>query len=318
MFNHILVPLDGSTLAECVLPHVTVMAGAMGSSVTLFHSLERLTASSVNSPVNPLDWQMRRQEARLYLESIQTRLLKVIPSVEVVLVEGPAAERVIEFAHNNLVDCLVLSSHGRSGLTGWNISSVVQKIMYRSYISTLIIRAYGEKTPVEGYKKILVALDCSSRAESALPVGIMLARQSNTELVLAHVVKQPDMPRRLPPSPEDTDLALKMVERNHSAADEYLKQLSSQLASENISPVTKLVDGTTVAATLHNLVKSEQIDLVILSAHGIQGNTTWPYGSVTVSFIAYGTTPLLVMQDVPYSRAEVTRAEKAAVESFGH
>jgi nucleotide-binding universal stress UspA family protein len=318
MFNHIMVPLDGSELAECAVPHAVILAEAMGSKVTLFHSLERLQPSSVFAPVNPHEWQMRKTEAEQYLNTITEKLRHKIPDVDQVLVEGPAAERVIEFAHSSGVDCIVLSSHGRSGLTGWNISSVVQKIILRAYVSTLIVRAYSEDPFAGGYKKIMVALDCSNRAESALPIGILLARDIKSELVLAHVVKNPEMPRSLPPSSEDIALSEKMIERNHAAAEEYLKQLTFQLSSENVTPIVKLLTGQSVASTLNSLVKSEKIDLLILSAHGNQGGTTWPYGSIAVSFIAYGTTPLLVMQDIPHGAAKTTRAERAAKESFGH
>lgn len=318
MFNHILVPLDGSNLAECVLPHVKIMADAMGSRVTLLHSLERPNQSTDLYPVNPLDWHMRRAEAKLYLEKIAEKLGEALSDVNSVLLEGSAAENVIEYAHNNGVDFMILSSHGRSGLSGWTINSVVQKIILRSYTSILIVRAYGAQNLVSGYNRIMVALDCSSRAETAVPMGIMLAGAQNAELLLAHVLKAPEMPGKLPPSAEDVKLSEQLLERNQAVAKEYLEQLTAQLSSESIVPATRLTAGNNVAATLENLVKSEKVELVILSAHGYEGDTSWPYGSVAVNFIAYGSTPLLVMQDIPFSRAARTRAEKAAGESAGH
>ncbi len=318
MFDHILVPLDGSNLAECVLPHVKIMAEAMGSKITLFHSLERPDQSTGLYPVSPLDWHMRRAEAKLYLDRISEELSETLSGVSCVLVEGSAAESVIEYAHGNGVDLMILSSHGRSGLSGWNISSVVQKIVLRSYTSMLIVRAYRAQSSVSGYNRIMVALDCSSRAESAVPMGVMLACAQNAELLLAHVLKAPEMPRRLPPSAEDLKLSEQLIERNQAVAEEYLKQLTDQLASERVLPATRLTVGRNVAATLENMVKSEEIELVILSAHGYEGDTNWPYGSVAVSFIAYGSTPLLVMQDIPFCRVARTRAEKAAGESSGH
>lgn len=317
MFNHILVPLDGSELAECVLPHVRIMADATGAAVTLFHSLERLDSSDLY-PLNPLDWHMRRAEAKLYLEKIAGNLKENLSEVNSVLVEGPAAESVIEYSHSNDVDFLILSSHGRSGLSGWNISSVVQKIVLRSYTSMLLVRAYGTPSTVTGYERIMVALDCSNRAESSVPTGIMLASANSSDLLLAHVLKAPEMPRRLPPSSDDIKLSEVLMERNHSVAEQYLKELTEQLASERVLPTTRLITGRNVAATLEKLVKGEGIDLVILSAHGYEGDSNWPYGSVAVSFIAYGSTPLLVMQDIPFSRARRTSAEQAAGESSGH
>jgi nucleotide-binding universal stress UspA family protein len=72
-----------------------------------------------------------------------------------------------------------------------------------------------------------------------------------------------------------------------------------------------------VVSSLHTQVEQEQADLLILSAHGYGGETRWPYGSVVISFIAYGTTPLLVLQDLPQERIEPSPAEIAAKERGG-
>jgi nucleotide-binding universal stress UspA family protein len=62
----------------------------------------------------------------------------------------------------------------------------------------------------------------------------------------------------------------------------------------------------------------EPVDLVVLSAHGYSGSAEWPYGSVALNFIAYGTTPLLIVQDLVESEARRSKAEAAAAESKGH
>jgi hypothetical protein len=64
---------------------------------------------------------------------------------------------------------------------------------------------------------------------------------------------------------------------------------------------------------LHDLVEREGADLVILSAHGYSGNTKWPYGSVVTNFIAYGTTPLLIVQDAPAESSRSARAQAREV-----
>jgi nucleotide-binding universal stress UspA family protein len=71
-------------------------------------------------------------------------------------------------------------------------------------------------------------------------------------------------------------------------------------------------------ATLHELVAVEDVDLVVLSAHGYSCKTKWPYGSVTASFIDYGTTPLLVVQDLSTGVIEHTQAETTTREHKGH
>jgi nucleotide-binding universal stress UspA family protein len=315
MFSHMLVPLDGSELAECALPHAIVQARAMGARLTLLHSLER----NSTSPVKPVEWHMRKAQASIYLQRTASRLKPSIPGVETALVEGPAAESIIEYAHGNDVDFMVVSTHGASGLTGWNISSVVQKVILRSYTSTLLVRAYRQPVlPVTKYERILLALDCSGRSESTLPVGTVLARENGAELILAHVVRTPDMPRRLPPDAEDEELKERFVEKNRAEASRYLRHLAAQFKSDMVSPAVKLLVGGSVTGSLERLVKKEDIDLVIISAHGSRNATDRPYGSVAMNFIVYGTAPLLVMQDIHHTRAPRTRAEEAAGENSGH
>lgn len=315
MFTHILVPLDGSELAECVLPHVKLHANAMGARVTLFHSLARHN----RTPVNPVEWHMRKAQARQYLHTAAEKLKEHVKRVETVLVEGPAAESIIDYAHENNVDYMILSTHGNSGLTGWNISSVVQKVILRSYISTFLVRAYRHRfSDFTGYGKILLALDCSNRSENTLPMGVMLASGSGAKLIMSHVVRTPEMSGRLPPGPKDEELREELIQRNTKAARVYLRQLTEEFGSDTLIPEKKLLVGDNVAASLENLIRTDDIDLVIISAHGYNNTTEWPYGSVAVSLIVYGTVPLLIMQDVHHSRARRTLAEEFAGENSGH
>lgn len=94
-----------------------------------------------------------------------------------------------------------------------------------------------------------------------------------------------------------------------------MKQLQSQLS---LDVQTRLLVSDDAAATLHDLVDQENVDLVVLSAHGYSGRTKWPYGSMVVNFIAYGTTPLLIVQDLTPDEVERTQAEVAAREYKGH
>jgi nucleotide-binding universal stress UspA family protein len=182
----------------------------------------------------------------------------------------------------------------------------------------MIVRAYRPTSKdLTGlrYRRLLVPLDCSQRAEYVLPLAATLARHHESQLVLAHIVPKPEMPRRAPLSREDIDLANKVTERNRQEATRYLDQLKSRLS---VDARIVLMVSDNVAASLHELVEREEIDLVLLSAHGYSGGAKWPYGSVTVSFIAYGTTPLLILQDLPPDEVEPTLAEVAARERKGH
>ena len=318
MFDHILVPLDGSALAECVLPHAVALARAFESRLTLLQVLEHPSSSSQTRPVDAVDWHFGKAEARRYLDEITTRLRETGLRTENTLLEGQAAERIIEFARDQDANLIVLSSHGRSGLSGWNVSSVVQKIILRACIPIMIVRAYQPETRnLTGlrYRRLLVPLDCSQRAECVLPFAVTLARHSESQLLLTHLVCRPPMVRRVPPVQEDVELVDQIVERNRLAAVKYIEELRSRLP---LDTETRLLVSDNVAGALHELVEQESVDLVVLSAHGYSGGTKWPYGTVAISFISFGATPLLVIQDLAPDEVKRTPAEMAAKEYKGH
>jgi len=318
VLRHILAPLDGSPLAECALPHAVAVARAFDARVTLLRVLTRPPAASPTLSIDPLDWHLSKTEATAYLDELALRLRETGLQIEGTLEEGNAAERIIDFAHGHAADLLILSSHGRSGLTGWNMSSVVQKVVLRAYMPTMIVRAYGpaarDPTGMR-YRRLLVPLDGSQRAECVLPLAATLAQFHGAQLLAAHVVCRPEMPRRAPLAREDVELADQLVERNRMEAAGYFERLRSQLPCE---VQTRLLINNSVAAALRELVEQEKVDLVLLSAHGYSGGSKWPYGSVALSLITYCTTPLLVVQDLPPDELESTAAELAAGERKGH
>jgi nucleotide-binding universal stress UspA family protein len=107
----------------------------------------------------------------------------------------------------------------------------------------------------------------------------------------------------------------RLTELNRRAGAQYLEQLESRLLT---TVETHLLVSDNASATLHKLVVNESIDLVVLCAHGHTGESKWPYGSITLNFIAYGTTPLLIVQDFPGREAAGMWAEGAASEMKGH
>ena len=318
MFNHILVPLDGSSLAECVLPHVITVAQAFNARVTLLRVFEQPRSSALSQAIDPLEWHLVKTEAEAYLNDVAAHLQGFGLKVQRTLKEGNAAEHIIEFAHQQELNLIILSSHGQSGLSGWNISSVVQKIILRSHTSTLIVRAYQSppKAPASFvYKQLLVPLDGSQRAENALSPAMTLTRFYSSQLLLAHLVSKPEMLSRTPLTPAETNLVNQITERNRQKATQYLEQICSQ-STAGLDLRLHISEGN--IGELHKLVELKDVDLVVLSAHGYSGDTKWPYGSVTLNFIVYGTTPLLIVQDLSRTEVQKTTAELIAREQKGH
>lgn len=321
MFRNILVPLDGSTLAECVLPHAISLSTALEAHTILLHVLERPRDTGALQPVDPLRWVLKKHEAEGYLKRLALRFEETNLEVEYALKEGPPAEVIINQVNLANVDLIILSTHGSSGLSGWNVSSVVQKIILRANKSILLVRAYqphDEIVEQTQYRRIFVGLDASARAELVLPVAIRLAQYYNACLILGTVVQKPDIVSRMPLSEEDELMVENVTSRNLKAASLYLEQVQAQLSPTGIEIKTRLVTSTNTLTSLHTTVEEEKADLVMLVAHGRSADGRWPYGSVTTSFIAYGSTSLFIMQDLSDNEIQQTMAEQAMLKAQGH
>jgi nucleotide-binding universal stress UspA family protein len=273
-------------------------------------------------PTGPLEWKLSKAEARAYLEEVAQRLRREADvEVESMLLEGQAAQRICEFAQTNDVDLILISSHGQSGLSRWNVSSVVHKIVQRVHRSVMIVRAYKENKDGHGlndlrYERLLIPLDGSQRAECVLTTAVTLARSHEAQLLLCHVLVTPQLPRQIPLTATDKKLIKYFVARSRKILAQYMKQLQKNRLSYPFESRLLVNDDVTLA--LHNLVEESGADLVLLSAHGSSGTRRWPYGSITTSFIEYGCTPLLIVQDMGPEEVELTEAEKAAAEKQGH
>ena len=311
MFNRILLPLDRSALAECVLPHTIAVARAFQSEVMLLHVLDAPREQQSRRAMDPLNWQIRRAQASAYLRETDARLRAAGLSTETRLLEGSPAEQVIGYSDAHAAQLIILSSHGQSGLSDWGVSSIVRDIAFRARTSVMIVRA--ARSPASAganlrYLRILVPMDGTSRAEAILPDAVALGRAHGAQIVLAHIVQKPSMPRRTAASREDQELADRLVEHNQAEAARYLDELRSRMSGK---VEARILVGDHPAAALNELVDQEKADLVLLSAHDRPGPPLGLNGDVVGNLIAYGTTPLVIKPDRPPARAVPPPAEEA-------
>ncbi|MBN2385377.1 MAG: universal stress protein [Anaerolineales bacterium] len=305
MFDPILVPLDGSQLAECVAPHVVAMARSFDAQIILLRMLEKNQSGPSAQLFDLLNWQIKKTEAALYLEKKKAQFQAAGLRARTEVIEGLVAEGITEYAQNQGMKLIILSSHGHSGLTDWGISSITLKIILSAPTSVFIVRAHqprgqaGESPETALYQRILVPLDGSQRAENVLPIATQLARMHEAQIHIVQVVQTPEMARQMPLAREDVELSRRVVERNQEEAGRYLEQVKSRSTLEGLSVQTHLLTSDHAAAALHQLGEQEQIDMVTLSAHGYSGSHQWPYGGMVNNFIMYSRVPLLIVQDLP-------------------
>jgi nucleotide-binding universal stress UspA family protein len=194
-------------------------------------------------------------------------------------------------------------------------------VVARTRTSLLIVPAYATEVRRVGelrFTKILLPLDCSPRAECIMPVGVALARAHGGELILSHVVPQPEMPRRMSPSQCDFALAAQLTERNRIEAERYLTDLQSHLSAQGVRSQVRVVMSPRRTRAICALADREDVDLVVVTAHGGTGDPSERYGGIAARLIQECSKPVIIVQDLPQGGPEMTGAGESAVEHPGH
>jgi nucleotide-binding universal stress UspA family protein len=148
MYKRILVPLDGSELAECVLPHVESIAkGCNVGSVVFVRVLDTYMPSAALAYMSEEQKKEMHEKAgasaREYLDQVVSRVKLDGLRVQKQLLTGIVAESIAEYATKNDVDLIVIATHGRSGISRWVWGSVADRILRSACVPVLMVRAPG-------------------------------------------------------------------------------------------------------------------------------------------------------------------------------
>ena len=148
MYQKILVPLDGSELAECVLAHVDALArGCQAKSVVFIRVVEPIRQTGGEYMMDSDQLKKFESENRLeageYLKKISAKVSLGGAVVKTEVVSGRPAEILAEYATKNQVDLIVIATHGRSGVSRWVWGSVADRILRSACVPVLMVRAPG-------------------------------------------------------------------------------------------------------------------------------------------------------------------------------
>ncbi|OIP90760.1 MAG: hypothetical protein AUK24_03925 [Syntrophaceae bacterium CG2_30_49_12] len=150
-YKHVLVPLDGSELAEAALTDALALARLSLAEVTLLKvvlPIEGVIEIGTHDAIYVDEiWQINKKQALEYLESVRVRdrISNEPFKVHVAVEMGPAAETIIDYARKHPVDLIVMATHGHSGLKRWVYGSVADKVLRGSHLSVLLVRSFPEK-----------------------------------------------------------------------------------------------------------------------------------------------------------------------------
>ena len=167
-------------------------------------------------------------------------------------------------------------------------------------------------------KKIAFCTDFSENANQAFDMAFDLTQKYQAQLLLTHILREPELICRNPPTSEELDLVRRLTECNQLYATKYFDQLTSQLSLHEVNVQTRVEISKNPSETLDRLMDEDKVELVMLTAHGTSGSKKWPYGSLATHFILYGSTPVIILQDLQPEEIEKSKAELAAGEFKGH
>jgi nucleotide-binding universal stress UspA family protein len=314
VFGRILVPLDGSSLAELALRHVEALAEVCQAEVFFLRVLERERRSN-GAAEDVLAWDFRRVEAEAYLEKLAARLRSRGTGASLAVEEGDAAERILKHVIAHGIDLLVLTSHGHGGITEFKVAGTARKILSRSPVSVLLIPARDSPTVDRNrplYRTVATLVDCSQRGDCAVNVASHVARAMSAELVLVHVVPEPELTARMPLDAEDLALIERVVLRNRRAADRYLSETRARLSGSGHPVRVHSSVARDVARALTDFLSKERPELVVTCARGSTARSDRSFGTVARSLLTGARVPVLVVQDARMSHRPDRDAATAA------
>lgn len=292
LFRHIVVPLDQSVHSEAALEHASELALTFGARLSLLRVIEPDRMAGEVLPPDPMQGALHRAQALGYLARLTADLAARGVQAEAAVVSGEPSAQVMEQVREWDADLLVFTRHGQGGVGLGALGGEAGQVLLQARVSLLLVRDGPRQRGA-----VLVPLDGSARAEHVLPVAQRISLARGVPLLLAHAVAEPEVPRAAPLTAQEEALKEDLTAVNRAAMTRYLEALAAQLRPDGPCEV-RLLGGTHPLEALHDLIRSEAVGLLVLSAHGHSGLRRWPFGRMALNLLTYASVPVLIVQDL--------------------
>jgi len=296
MFKHLLVPLDGSHMAEASLPAAVYLAKTLKAQVTLFHVIERGAKQEIHGERHLTG----AAEAIAYLDEVAVRAfpagIPVERHVHTTEVDN-VARSIVEHVSELGPDLIVMCTHGRGGIRGFMFGRIAQQVAGLDRTPVLLIPPIaGGAQPAFSCNRMLVTLDGNPEHEESLKVASSLAKDCRAELCLVMAVhtystlsgEQAATAKMLPSA---THALLDLAEQD---AREYLNSHIVLLQTGGVKATADVRRGDPVMVII-DAAEQTGADLIVLATHGKTGMNAFWSGSTTPNVTSRSVTPLLLV-----------------------
>lgn len=298
MTRSILVPLDGSAFGESAIPYAIRMASDLETQIEL------LTVYDDEPTVAgwPLDPGPVRDAYREYHQDLIGKMenagAKVVRSS---VVGGEIGRSVVEYAQRAEPVMVVMATHGRGPISRSWFGSVADRMMRYASMPTILVRPEDDAKPWNGtdvaepFRKLLVALDGSARAERSLE-WVFMVGGGDAKYALVRAVPEPNLPSVY--LPDAVKLRERALEQGTEEAREYLDGLRLRLEHEGHAICTEVFAGGSIATDILRFADRSEVDLIAVTTHGRSGLARLVMGSIADKIVRGAQQPVLVVRSV--------------------
>lgn len=295
MFTHILVPLDGSKLAEAALPSAASLAQTLGAPVTLLHLIEKDAPQEVHKDRH----LTKADEANDYLQAVaQTAFpekVKVEWHVHTAEIENVAAS-IVQHAEELNPDLIIMCSHGRSGMRDYLFGNIAQQVIGQSDMPVLLLKPTTAQSQTFQVRKIFLPLDDESIHDESLSIAKPLAKVYQAGLYLLTVIPTLGTLSNGKAAagtllPATATAYLDIKEEN---AKEHLQEHLDELTRSGFNAEAEIARGDP-APTISEVAERVDADLIILSTHRKAGTAAFWARSVAPNVARRTKIPLLLL-----------------------
>ena len=289
MYERILVPLDGSKLAEASLPYAEKLARKLGSQTTLISVLQFGSES---------DEDQYHHLQQFYIQEMAKTMKQKAIKVKSVIVTGDPAEQIVDYADKKNIDLIIMGTRGRSQLTRWILGSVADKVVSATSCPVALISSKDTEAGVRERKilrKALVILDGTAQGEVIIPYIEELASKLNMEVTLLQLVEQVLVYFEGASDLNYVPVSKKEGNSRSAKARRYLKKLASTLEDKGITVKVKVATKGKSGETITKVASKIDADLLAVATHGHSGISRWFLGSVRDDIVNIGNILVLLV-----------------------